>query len=74
MITLVLLIVNTFGPAVLLKEHESLLHSIESCASRARIECEWSACECELVGGRHCSSLWLLLHESNNGFQTIANM
>ena len=30
------------------------MHSIESRASRARVECESSARECELVGGRHC--------------------
>ena len=51
-----LLIVYVFVPAVLLcvKARKLLLHSIESRASRARVECESSACECELVGGRHC--------------------
>ena len=51
-----LLIVYVFVPAVLLsvKARESLLHSIKSCAGRARVKSESSARECELVGGRHC--------------------
>ena len=34
------------------------MHSIESRASRARVECESNARECELVGGRHCMLIY----------------